>query len=310
MKEILVMGQAEAVLEAQERLTFTIGEGSVGPAARIATGEISEQRVDEVVERLQTDEFYDEIDPESLPSECIECRPPDGEPQVMGADSAGGSFTQVAADALTHQSYRHPGEKAPTHAKRIYSELIEDGKPVKTHDADIAQGINCGCGAEDKLDGQEPDKPSILGYLTRRGNDIRQVVESLGRNVSDEQEALITSRAAQLRAEDYATNGAELKQACIEVAGPDSVETVTGVQKGVAVVINTRQGTRLNRLKLSEEFGDDYQAFSVDVWSLPNGAKATSRTEAEADDKEVAALFYNLAAGGVIAGPDMRVVIR
>lgn len=75
-------------------------------------------------------------------------------------------------DVLTGNRYRRPGEKAADHARNVYSEIIKHGGTIGTHDDTHARGPDCGCGAQYRLDNLEtPAKPSILEYITRRGND-------------------------------------------------------------------------------------------------------------------------------------------
>ncbi len=135
-------------------------------------------------------------------------------------------------------------------------------------------------------------------------------MESIGFPVDDEVHVMITTNAESLIASKYGLRGYRAKQAIVEVAEADCVETLVGKQLAVAAVVNTKDGKTLNRDKLATEFGDNYQAFSIDVPGIIEGARATSISEREAQEKTVAALYYNFAAAGVIVGPSMPVVVR
>lgn len=301
----------ETQFQTRESFPFAIAEGSIDPEARIAAGELSEEQVAEAEQRLVGDEFFDEIPEDATPNMCMDCRDPKDDSEMLGANAAGGTMTMVVADALTHNSFRKIGEKASQHAGRLFQWLKSRGKRIGGHDADSVTEPACGCGACDKLDGKQPGQPSILGYMIRRGDEIRQLMTSLGVPVTDEQHALVLANAQKLRDENYADDGTKIRQAFVDAAGEEAVTTLTGGQENaVFVSLNLQKGTTLNRKKVREVYGDAIRVFNVDVWSLPNGAEATAVTPQEAADLLVAAGYYNLAAGGTIAGPKMRVIVR
>ena len=63
-----------------------------------------------------------------------------------------------------------------------------------------------------------------------------------------------------------------------------------------------------DRDAIREEFGDDYQAFNVDVWAFPKSAKVISTDERDQQQKLAALVYYNLATALVLVGPSLRVV--
>lgn len=301
-----------ATVPSTEPTLLTIGEGTIDPATRSQQGVISDTTVADLVARLKTDEFYDRIDAEAVPTKCVDGRGRVDGQQELGANAAGGTFSLVVADALTSNSYREAGQNAFEHAKRLYAQLVSLGKTVGGHDDDRAEMPNCGCGAEDKLDATTADQPSILAYLVRRGVDVRDAVRSLGVGVSDELHEALIQQAAKLRQEQYVTNGAALRQAFLDTPGVGAacVERLTGAHGEVAVVINTQPGTTLNRLKLKAAFGEAYQVFNLDVAALQSACKLIALSADEADEKFVAALYYNVATAAVLAGPTLRIVVR
>jgi hypothetical protein len=230
--------------------------------------------------------------------------------QELGANAAGGTFSLVAADALSSGHYRHPGENAAEHARRLYKELLKQGYAVGGHDDDHALAPACGCGAEDKLDSTDTSQPSILRYIVRRSADIRQLLKSLGIEVDDALHERISGKAAQLMQEGYAAPGAALRQAFVDTVGEAGVERLTGAHHEVALVVNTQAGSTLDRQALRAAFGELYQAFNVDLPSLQKAAEIISLSAAEAREIFVAALYYNLATAAVLAGPSLRVLVR
>jgi hypothetical protein len=310
MNEIFTGGYGENMPNVQERLRFTIAEGQVDPEPRIASGEIDAKKVDELESRIIQGDFTIHGDPTEIPCDCMDCRSQANGEEVVSTKAAGGTTTIVVADALTDNSYRHPGEKAPAHKKRILTELIKAGHKVGGHRADkTARPDFSGCGAEDKLDSKDPDQPSILEYLHRRSKDIFATIRSLGSEVEPELEAEIGENAQKLRDEEYATTGKELSEAGLQVAGEGSVKTLTGPQLAVITAIMRIPGERLDQKRIRAEYGPGYEVFEIAAWSIANGARATSLSETEEHRKTAAGLAYNLAAAGVIAGPGMRIAV-
>lgn len=311
-QNIMTHGEDAGTLlsELSELAILTFAEGAVDPAIRIDSGEISGHKVLEVVDRLRGDEFYADIPAGQIPCKCMDCRRRIDGVVELGSNAAGGTVTMIVADALTHNSYRLKGEDFAAHSRRVATVLKDKELPIGIHDADTADDHSCGCGAIDKLDSDDPFRPSILSFIVRKGNEIRTIVESIGFPVDDEVHAMITTNAESLIASKYGVMGYRAKQAIVEVAEVGCVETLVGKQLAVAAVVNTKDGKTLNREKLAAEFGDDYQAFNIDVPGIIEGARATSISEPEAQEKTVAALYYNFAAAGVIAAPSMPVVVR
>ncbi|HWT55948.1 MAG TPA: cadmium-containing carbonic anhydrase [Candidatus Microsaccharimonas sp.] len=279
----------------QEHTKFVIGEGSINPYARIANGEISHDQLNALVTALQSDELYVDIDPEMIPNSCVDGR---GD-ELVGPNAAGGTFSLVMGDALTTQSYRRPGEQAPVHARRMFGALARLDKKIGGHDDTHAQGDNCGCGADDKLDSEDPAVPSILEYITRRGEDIRTLLNGLNIQISDELHAKIMDNTQQLRDEHYATNGAELRQATIDEGG--RVVTLPGKHVEAVLNVQTQAGKTLDRQKLHEMFDGALDAFNLDVPALQYGSTLLAVSETEAHERFVGALYYNVATAAALA---------
>lgn len=304
------MPQGENMPQVREFSYLTLGEGAINPKERINSGEIAEQTVDQFAERI--DDYYVELDSGILiPTKCVDGRGRLDGLRVLGYNAAGGTFSLVMGDALTYQRYRHSGEKAPEHAKRVFGELKKKEQTIGGHDADhTVSEADCGCGAEDRLDDLDPAKPSILRYIARRGGDIRALLDSIGIDVTDEQHEMILANSQQLIAEHYATGGAALRDAFVETSGEESLERLTGSHNEVLLAINTQRGTTLDRAKIARELGPEYQAFNLDVPALEDGAGLLSIPPKEARAQFIAALYYNVATAAVLAGPSLRVVVR
>lgn len=279
--------------------------GTIGYETRIAKGDvISEDKVDELAQRLTTDEFYDDISDE------------------LGPNAAGGTFSLVIADALTTGRYRESGQTAKEHAKAVYKYLLDnkndaesrkiiprvcvDGRlPVEgsvPNDSvigghDDEHGPNCGAQGE---------LAPILRYISQRGADLQRLAANHGVEVDEATHGLIVAKAGALLSDGYVSTGAELREAYVETAGKTSVTTLAGGHAEVAGGINKDKTKRLNRYKIRDAFGEGYDAFGIDVGVFPDAAAAISLTEEEVHQKFVAMLYYNLATTTVLADRSLR----
>jgi hypothetical protein len=88
----------------------------------------------------------------------------------------------------------------------------------------------------------------------------------------------------------------------------DAVDTLTGPHKEVVIGINTIPGTTLDHKKLHEEYGDNYQAFCVDVWAIKNTAELRASSPEEVQAMTVAAVYQNIATALALCGPKMEII--
>lgn len=311
----MVLGEfmPDPVGEAQQtqRIVLAHAVGTIEPGPRIKRGEITEIGVDMLVEGLKGEEFDVPLE-EQAPS------------------AAGGTFSLVMADALTTDHYRTGSGNLKDHAVTIYRFLSNikdpqsrlvipkfcmDGRPIREsgrdntsviggHDADgVTNEDDCGCGAMDKA------KPICI-YIAGFGDELRAEVESRGVAVDDMTHRLILGKAGEMVASDYIPSGKELRGALVEVGGKASVVTVSGPHLEAAKRINMQPGVTLSHPKLEARFGQDYQAFEIDVPPLQSACEVISLSGHEAYQKFIAALYFNIAAGAVLAGPTLRDVTR
>lgn len=279
-----------------------IGIGSIGPDARIERGEIELQRLEEYLGSLASGELFAHTDL-VIPAMCVDGRLPENKQLELLPNSSGGTFTLVVADALVHG---HTNGNAAAHAHDVYAQLVGKGYKIGGHDADHASGEGCGCGAEDNLQ-------AILGFMADENNAgaIREFLESLGEHVDAGVHDEIVAQAQSLLQGGYAnTTGKDLRQAFVGTAGEGSVVTLSGPHNEVALVVNTRAHETYDRVAAHNEFGDAYQAFNLDVESVREGTKMMSTTDDDATKMHIAGLYYNVAVAAVLAGPDLRVVVR
>lgn len=285
------------------------GQGAIGPEPRIKNGEITEAEVDEFVEALQSDEFYDETKG-FLPACCVDGRHRlDGECR-LGPNAAGGVFSLVAADMLTTQTLRLDAHDSAGYAQNVFDYLNRTypGQFGGHNDDRVSNtGTDSGCGAVDRM-------AQVISLIASHGDALRSAAGSLGIVIDDDDFDVIVGRAQQIAQEHglEISEGSGMMRALQRVAGTGSVETLTGDHNEVAVVINEREGTTLNRAKIRERHGDKLQAFNYDRWAMRKAVHAISQNleQDEARLKLSAADMYNLAVACTLAGPSLRVARR
>lgn len=279
-----------------------LAQGTIGPKPRIDAGEISKQEVQAFIEALHDGTLFTHVSA-MTPRKCVDGRFRADRQNTFGPDAAGGTVTLVVADALTSSAYRTAGERASVHTANVLRALIDRNEVVGGHDADVVHGAGSGCGACDKLD-------VALKYIADRSEDLRTTMAGLGVTVDDAAAEMVRANAQKLVDEQYADGGPTIIRTVREVAGADAVETLTGDHKEVAVVINTKPQTTLNRGLVREQFGDKFQAFNVDIWALEQSAKNLAQDDTKAQQFYYAALCYNVAVAAVLSDASLRIVVR
>lgn len=298
------------------RQTFVMGKGAIEPASHVANGEYDWDLVDSMEADVANDDsLYEEITL-SVPIQCADGRTA----WVVGASAIGGSFSTVIADALGSRKYYDSDISAKDHALVVYDRLSAQSLPIGGHDDDSAKDENCGCGGEDKLGSVDRNSLSVLGFLSNYGDQVRDLIEglvdsrtgrSLGLVIPDDQHKLIVSNGSELfercfGKKQYASCGKDLRDAMQAKNG--RIETLHGPHKEIILGIDFRPDRVLNRPKLSARYGSLAQAFYVNVAGLKNAAKALYDEGYARELSFNSALYYNVAATAVLAGPSLRVV--
>lgn len=278
-----------------------IAIGSIDPQLRVDSGEILDDKVNELTQRL--DEFYEQIDAEAIPKWCVDGRGTDGE-HPLAPNAAGGTYSLVVADALIDAEALLANNEKKTsadHAQRLFSALTNNGYDIGGHTDDHAEGENCGCGACDKM-------AQIFDFIANNIEVVSGFAAKLGVEINDDLKYKISQNARLLLANEYVSSGKKMIGVIEDKAGNDHVQKLTGSHNEVVLAVNTKSGTTLDRPALAKEFGDDYQAFNLDVWALKSGVEAiATNPEEEFPEKFAAAVVYNIATACVLAGPSLRV---
>jgi hypothetical protein len=287
-----------------------IGVGSISPKTRLENNEINRETLVRFYEQLQTTKFYERVQCEVSPTHCVDGRPRKDGNQKLGYNAAGGSFSIVMADALTHQSYLNGNESAAVHARKIYQALLDCGYLIGGHDDDHPAAPGCGCGAIDRLGANDARVISILSFIAQNADDLHDSLVKLVGTISRDLNDQIRSQALKLLASNYVVSGQEMRELMADLGGENAVETLAGSHNEVALVINTEQYTTLNRAALALEFGAKYQTFNLDIRSLQQPLFDLSQTTEDAQEKYIGALYYNLATAAVLADNSLQIIVR
>lgn len=263
----------------------------------IEAGSEQQERLEECTERLASGEFHVETTGK-IPFGCIDGR--DTRDGLMPKpDSAGGTLSLTVADDLTTKRFAGDGNSTKHAYENTLRFVADAGYEVGGHTDDHASGEGSGCGANDKL-------APIYEFIGREGDMLRSLAGQLGINASDQSFNQIVANA---RERSQFSSGREMLEA-LSRYGDSSVDHLVGTHKEVVAVINSVNGTTLDRVALKQEFGEDYEAFNVDAWTFEETAELTSDNEEEKQSKMLALAFYNLATAHKLCGKNMRVIVR
>lgn len=270
---------------------MTLGDAAEGT---IQAGPEQQERLESFTRRIAAGEFHGEAQA-LVPVICIDGR--FGGFHML-PNAAGGSETVFVADDLTNKLYGGEDGTTLSGYANILDRIVEKGALVGGHDDDHHDEAGSGCGANDKL-------PAIYNFLSRKGGAIRDVATALGVDVSDALHAKIVGNA---ESRDNFSNGAKMLDTLENHDEEVIVEHLGGAHKEVVAVVNTKEGRTLDRQKVLDKFGEDYEAFNVDVWSFQNAAELLTDNEEQQQELVAAMVYYNLATAHVLCGPGMRVV--
>ena len=250
-----------------------------------------QERLEEFTSRVSSSEFHITT-AETIPSACIDGR--------CGCDprpnAAGGTNSLVVAADLTNEVSKNYLDTYD----EVLQHLVAHDLPIGGHDDEGAGEQKSGCGACDRLE-------EIYAFIANNGDTIRFVAESLGVVAEDSLHTKIIDNAS---VRNNFASGPAIKTKLENKGG--RVDHLRGGHNEVVAVINTKISTTLDRNALEKEFGPNYEAFNVDVWSFPEAASTLTQigtVSSSIEEIVIAMVYYNLATAHVLCGPNMRVVV-
>lgn len=99
---------------------------------------------------------------------------------------------------------------------------------------------------------------AVIGLIAGAGDELRRLAGIVGIRFEDDDYDDIIARARLIAEEQHITvaTGKDMLASLTKAAGGTSAETLTGTHNEVAVVINEREGTTLDRAKIKARYGN------------------------------------------------------
>lgn len=237
---------------------------------------------------------------------CMDGRP--GSTAEAVPNGAGGGLLYLVTDRLVCGNSDDIDEANA----RVLGQIGQIPATVHVHRDDHAHGEQAGCAAADKVG-------AIFTIIAQRGEQLRSLATELGlgSDSSDEAHQQIIRHATDESKLVMASGNKLVTMVDAQLAKSESTEPTgahTDILQGnhheVAVVMNQRTKTTLDRQALAREFDQQYQAFNIDTWAFAPSAEALYPDDPTAQQQATTAmLYYNLAAIMALCGPRMTVTV-
>ena len=240
---------------------------------------------------------------------CMDGRP--GSTAEAVPNGAGGGLLYLVADRLVRGDGDSDSiDEANT---RVLGRIGQIPATVHVHRDHHAHGEQAGCAAADKVG-------AIFTIIAQHSEQLRSLATELGlgSDSSDEAHQQIIRHAAD-ESKLVMASGSDLvamvDAQLAKSAEPTGAHTdmLRGNHHEVAVVMNQRAGTTLDRQALAREFDrahEHHQAFNIDTWAFAPSAEALYPDDPTAQQQATTAmLYYNLAAIMALCGPRMMVTV-
>lgn len=238
---------------------------------------------------------------------CMDGRP--GSTAEAVPNGAGGGLLYLVTDRLV----RGNSDDIDEANARVLGQIGQIPATVHVHRDGHAHGEDAGCAAADKVG-------AIFTIIAQHGEQLRSLATELGlgSDSSDEAHQQIIHHAADESKLVMASGNdlvAMVDAQLAKSAEPTGAHTdmLHGSHHEVAVVMNQRTGTTLDRQALAQEFDrahEHHQAFNIDTWAFASSAEALYPDNPTAQQQATTAmLYYNLAAIMALCGPRMTVTV-
>lgn len=242
---------------------------------------------------------------------CMDGRP--GSTAEAVPNGAGGGLLYLVTDRLVRGNSGSIDEANV----RVLQQIGHTPATVRVHRDDHAHGEDAGCAAADKVG-------AIFTIIAQHGEQLRSLATELGlgSDSSDEAHQQIIHHAADESKLVMASGNKLVTMVDAQLAkNTDNTDEPTGAHTDilqgnhheVAVVMNQRTGTTLDRHALAREFDrahEHHQAFNIDTWAFAPSAEALYPDDPTAQQQATTAmLYYNLAAIMALCGPHMTVTV-
>lgn len=283
---------------------FALGHGSINPSSRNDYVDgvppeftVNFEKVDEMLDRLQNGEFLIAIDSDAdVPAGCVDGRLDVNGVRAPVASSAGGTYGLYIAKLFSSNLINQESEQAGF--SQVVDRLKNAGKRIGVHGDDHG---DCGCGACYV-------GPTIVEYMAHSILGKSKAMDALNVGMSKDIENIISEKAKEISTkENFFGDRAEVLKSAQDTEGM-LFEKLVGSHKELAVFVNYKAGTTVDRKAIREAYGDNYDVFVVDAWSFGNAAEVLCDSEAEKEVFIAALTAYNVATASQLSDKSMPVV--
>jgi len=274
---------------------FGLGVGSIGIEGRT---DIERAKLQQMVEGLAGGEFNVPVN-QVVPIGCVDGRTKEDGSREEVPCAAGGSLSTVYALALADDG--HMSDMSELELTKNTLQLMSSrGHETGVHGDDHGP---CGCGACAKAG-------EVFKYITEKSDAIITALSALGVVVTDEQKQLIVKNADTKLSQGnfFAEDRSSILAAAQNVGA--GYEALVGQHNELLVAINTVEGTTIDRTKIRDLYGAQYDIFVLDAWSIRKAAEAASTTGYPEETENISAAMFmqNVATAAVLGNGSLGIV--
>jgi hypothetical protein len=275
---------------------FKLGLGTIGPANR---GDIDQNILIQMYQDIASGKFNAPARG-VVPEICVDGRTNRQGTRFSAPCAAGGTLSIVYGCDLGGGL---PATGSATEIElttKTIQVLKERGHSTGVHGDDHS---SCGCGACAKA-------PAIYQHISERIEDIAALAGKLGVNVTEAEKQSIAQQAKKR----FEENGffAEDRASVVQVAQDNGAryEELVGKHNELGIALNTRSGTTIDRTRIREEYGDQYDVFVVDAWAFGNAARDVSAAGSTDEVQRIAKAItlQNLATASILGHGSLRII--
>lgn len=273
---------------------FNLGLGSIGPDNR---NDIEKDVLVRMYQSIAAGEFNIPVSG-AVPEICVDGRTKKDGTRFSAPCAAGGTLSVVYGSDLGSSSSSDVSEIQLT--AQTINTLKAKGHSTGVHGDDHGP---CGCGACAKA-------PTIYQHISERIQDIASLVGKLGIDVTESERSSIVQQAKNRLSQ--AGFFAEDRAAVLQAAQDNGAlyEELVGKHNELGIALNTKPGTTIDRAKIRERFGPQYDMFVVDAWAFGNAAKDVNATGSDDDVQRIAKAItiQNVATASILGHGSLRIV--
>lgn len=277
---------------------FGLGNGNISPAERT---DINQEVYREMLDRIATGEFNIPVE-DVIPVICVDGRLDENGQRITAPSGAGGTFGLSVARNLSGVGLLQDGTPVADASEVQLTEDTVERLGVK-HSVSVHDAEPCHCGACAQC-------LKVYEHISKDIDKLSSAVAAIGVEVSEDNKTKIAQNAARSLSEGkyFASNREEPLNAAKAKGATE--ERLADSHKELAIAVNGIPGTTIDRVKIREVFGEQYDVFVVDAWAIPGAAQELAKTSYEEEtSRYIGALaIYNVATASTLSDESMVIV--